>query len=101
MTGLRECEGFEVVGPDGRVGVVERILFEDGDRDVAPAVLVVRVGLFGRRILDASDVLAVDPRRRRITVPGSPRPVVREALVEMKEHRDGRVPECTSRGTAP
>lgn len=86
-TALCDCEGFQVDSPDGRVGFVERILFEDPDTDDAPAALVVRVGLFGRNtlLLDAADVRAVDLRRRRVTVPASPRVLAPGALLRLKD----------------
>jgi hypothetical protein len=95
---LCDSEGFQVDSPDGRVGFVERILFEDLDTDDAPAALVVRVGLFGRNtlLLDAADVRAVDLRRRRVTVPASPRVLAPGALLRLKE-RDEFAPECRRR----
>jgi hypothetical protein len=85
-TALSDCEGFQVGSADGRVGFVERILFEDPDTDDAPAALV-RVGLFGRNtlLLDAADVRAVDLRRRRMTVPASLRVLAPGALLRLKE----------------
>ena len=90
-TALRECEGFQVFSPDGRLGVVERILYEDPDTDAAPAAIVVRTGLFARDsvLLDAAEVCAVDLRRRRVAVPASPRILARTALLHLRPRQNG------------
>lgn len=90
-TTLRECEGFQVFSPDGRLGVVERILYEDPGTDAAPAALAIPTALFGRDsvLLDAAEVCAVDVRRRRVAVPASPRVLARTALLHLREPREG------------
>lgn len=65
---LRQCHGFRVDWADGRVGIVEDVLY-GADRD-RPAALAVRVGLFGRRVdlVDVEEVAALVPRARRVVL---------------------------------
>jgi hypothetical protein len=60
------------MSPDGRLGVVDHLLFDDPDEDAAPAVIAVRTGLFARHelLVAATDVTGVDPRRRRLSIRG-------------------------------
>ncbi len=63
---LRNCQGFRVDGPTGKVGVVEDVLF--GSDPAEPAALVVRAGLFGTRVevVSVEDVADLDPQRTRM-----------------------------------
>lgn len=65
---LRRCHGFRVDWADGRVGIVEDVLY-GADRE-QPAALAVRVGLFGRRVdlVDVDEVEALAPRARRVVL---------------------------------
>lgn len=63
---LSRCKDFQVFSPQGPLGVVQEIRYSS--RQDRPDVLVVRSGLFGRRVL----VIAVErvqeiiPREQRI-----------------------------------
>jgi hypothetical protein len=63
---LGHCEGFRVVGPQGRIGLVEAVLGEEDE----PEALVVRTGLFGTRasVLPVADVDFVEPRAECVVV---------------------------------
>lgn len=82
---LRHCEGFQVSGPDGRIGSVALVLSSGGRIDG----LVIRTGLLRARTMfvPVDSVVSVTPRRCRVelgTVPDSVRApishVVREAV---------------------
>jgi hypothetical protein len=67
------CEGFQVWGPDGRLGVVAEVLpgcSPDESR------LVVAGGLFRRRslIVPVELVAEVEPERKRIVLASLPQP---------------------------
>jgi hypothetical protein len=63
---LCRCEGFRVDTPEGRLGLVEAVMFRT--RPDEPDALVVRAGVLGRRlvIVPIDDVEDVLPRRKRI-----------------------------------
>lgn len=67
---LDRFPGFQIVSPEGRVGVVEDV------RSARPGAeaLVVRTGPFKRRLLSipVDDVFEVVPARRRVLVRTSP-----------------------------
>jgi len=68
---LRHCEGFRVVGPEGRLGLVEVVL---DDEEGNPEELGVVGGLFGTRaaFVRVADVAAIDARAERIRLrPGA------------------------------
>ena len=68
---LRHCEGFRVVGPEGRFGIVEVVL---EDEEGNPEELGVVGGLFGTRaaFVRLADVAGIDARAERITLkPGT------------------------------
>jgi hypothetical protein len=69
---LRRCEGFRVDGPDGRIGHVRGIRFDDA---AEPNALEVRAGLLGRRtlLIPAADIVKAVPEERRLLLAGSPR----------------------------
>lgn len=62
---LRHCQGFQVFGPDGRVGFVEAV-HKVGDH----VDIVIAAGLFRHRTLVAHDrdVDELDVARRRVNV---------------------------------
>jgi hypothetical protein len=64
---LGRCVGFDVYGPDGRVGTVAHIRFGAVDR---PDAVVVRSGLFIRRftVIRWEHVDHVERSRRRLTL---------------------------------
>ena len=65
---LRYCHGFRVETPDGRLGIVEDVLYgEDLQR---PMALAVRGGLFGQRVelVPVEKVDAIEPDRKRLTL---------------------------------
>jgi hypothetical protein len=63
---LRRCEGFLVETPTKRVGRVAGVRY--GERSNEPAVLEVRAGLLGRKLLliPVEDVSEIAPERRRV-----------------------------------
>jgi hypothetical protein len=65
---IRNCHGFRVYSPRGRLGIVEDVLY-GGDPD-RPAALAVRGGLFGRRVevVPVESVEEISPRQTRIAV---------------------------------
>ena len=60
---LRNCQGFRVDGPAGKVGVVEDVLF--GPDPAEPAALLVRAGLFGLRmeVVAVERIASLDPQQ--------------------------------------
>jgi hypothetical protein len=69
---LRRCHGFRVDTPEGRVGVVEDVLY--GAEHDRPSALVVRTGLLRQRreLIPIDDVDAVEPRRERVVLCARP-----------------------------
>lgn len=65
---LTGCVGFAVRSTQGKLGIVDAVLF--GDDSSQPSALSVRRGRFARgvRIIDAADVSDVDTRARRVAV---------------------------------
>jgi hypothetical protein len=72
---LGHCEGFRVVGPAGRVGLVEAVVGEEDD----PEALVVRTGLFGTgvAVVPVGAVELVEPRAERVVLRAAPEQVWR------------------------
>jgi hypothetical protein len=68
---LRECHGFRVDSPRGRIGLVEDVLFDDRERVSA---LRIAAGMTGRRMLviDANDVACIYPSERRLRMHAQP-----------------------------
>jgi hypothetical protein len=61
---LRQCEGFIVETPGGRVGIIEEIRYHStADR---PDYLVVRAGRIGRRqiLIPVREIEEIIPRRQ-------------------------------------
>lgn len=85
---LRSCEGFDVWGPGGRVGIVAQVRERD---------LVVAAGLFRRRVLVAplSSVVEIEPDRKRLLLAYDP------AAVTIREHPDGDVIEVRRPARSP
>jgi hypothetical protein len=77
---IRHCEGYRVDGAGGRLGFVDHVR---GAGDDCSAVLAVRAGLLGRRLLLVSeaDIAQIVPRAERIwlrtpaTIVGSESPL--------------------------
>ncbi len=69
VTGLlRDCRAYRVDGPEGRFGVVRRVVLEgDGGR---PPHLVVTMGLFIIRTvrIPIADIVEIRPDLRRVVV---------------------------------
>jgi hypothetical protein len=70
---MRNCHGFRVDTPDGRLGIVEDVLY--GEDPGRPAALAVRGGVFGARveIVPTEDLEEIDPRRALVTLVPRPR----------------------------
>lgn len=68
---LRQCHGFWVETPGGRLGIIEDVLYE-ADLERASA-LAVRGGLFGQRVelVPVEDVDVIEPHRKRLTLDAS------------------------------
>jgi hypothetical protein len=68
---LAHCEGFQVDGPDGRIGVVEHVVYES--RLEVPDVVSVASGRWRLRSTDVpiADVLEVRPEQERLVVAGA------------------------------
>jgi hypothetical protein len=64
---LAHCRGFQVESADGRLGSVVDTLLAADDR---PRGVVVRVGLFRKRVVfvSAEAVTAVQPDQRRVVI---------------------------------
>jgi hypothetical protein len=77
---LRSCEGFDVWGPTGRVGVVA---------EVRGRALAVAAGLFRRRLLlvPVAAVVQMEPDRKRLLIEYDP------TVVAIREHAEGDVVE--------
>jgi hypothetical protein len=62
---LSQCHGFRVDSKEGRIGIVEDVLF---GADRRPAALSVRTGLLARKLvlIPVEDVERVIPRARRV-----------------------------------
>lgn len=65
---LAHCEGFQVEGPDGRIGVVDRVVYES--RLDVPDVVSVASGLWRLHStrVPMADVLEVRPEQERLLV---------------------------------
>ena len=65
---LRRCDGFLVESPTKRIGRVEGIRYDE--RSNEPALLEVRAGFLGKRLLliKVEDISEIAPDRRRIVL---------------------------------
>jgi hypothetical protein len=81
---LCRCEGFRVDSPEGRVGLVEAVMFRT--RPDEPDALIVRIGVLGRRlaIVPIEDVEDVLPRRERVLLRRVPEPSGLDFLTELR-----------------
>lgn len=63
---LGHCEGFRVVDETRKLGIVEELVGPEGE----PDVLVVRGGLFAKRVyaVPVDDVLEIEPRAECIVL---------------------------------
>jgi hypothetical protein len=71
---LRQCEGFEVDSPDGRIGVVEGFRYHSGIEE--PDELEVRAGWLGRRLLviPVHEIEEIVVDEGRLVIRGVPAP---------------------------
>jgi hypothetical protein len=71
---LYRCEGFAVVSPNGRVGVVEEVRYGPSRRWDSPSELAVRAGRAGARqiIVPVEDIADVDPDGRLVRLRRAP-----------------------------
>jgi hypothetical protein len=80
---LDHCEGFEVQSPEGKVGVVESVVYAaDAAR---PAYLAVTGGrlLLRTAFVPCGDVVSIDARQTRLEVQARPtRPSLRTTVAE-------------------
>jgi len=81
---LEHSDGFQVFGPDGRIGFVARVL----SSDEGVAGLVIRTGLLRTRsvLVPAHEVRSVLPRRQRLELldtPRAPQPRISEFVREL------------------
>jgi hypothetical protein len=69
---LRNCQRFQVEAPDHRLGTVDDVGF---GADSEPAVLVVRAGLFKRRVghVPVDQIETIVPEEEKIILHRSPR----------------------------
>jgi hypothetical protein len=65
---LKNCHGFSVYTPRGRLGIVEEILYKAGPH--WPTALVVRGGVLGRRVEEVrvASIDEISPDDMRISV---------------------------------
>ena len=78
--GLDRCQGFQAIGPDGRVGVVAGV-HASADRGAADEIVIVS-GLFRPHVFVAgvADVVSVRRDRKRVMLSRNP--------VEMSARKD-------------
>ena len=71
---LGHCEGFRVDGPEGRLGIVEHVVYRS--RADRPDVVAVTSGLWRARTAEVpvADVTEVWPAQERLVVRGGLRP---------------------------
>jgi hypothetical protein len=99
---LRRCQGFRVDSPDGRVGVVEEVLY--ASRCDRPDVIAVRAGLLGRllRIVPVAEVAWILPGREQVVLHRSPRPTATEHVENRPEQpRAGGAREASRSSSEP
>jgi hypothetical protein len=65
---LRNCHGFRVETPSGRLGLVEDVVYGAGPE--RPSALAVRGGILGRKlsVVPVDAVETIEPGRKRLTV---------------------------------
>jgi hypothetical protein len=69
---LSHCEGFQVDSPEGRVGVVESVVYATSDR--RPAYLAVVSGrlLLRTTLVPCGEVVSIQPREARLNLRSRP-----------------------------
>jgi hypothetical protein len=69
---IRGCHGYLVESPNGRIGTVADVTFAADD--TTPTALVIRAGRASTRLLiiPISELTAIRPARRCVTLPESP-----------------------------
>lgn len=77
---LRGCCGYVVESPNGQIGTVADVRYGADPR--MPTALAIRAGLASTRLLiiPVSQMTAIRPTRRRITLRGSPEITASERL---------------------
>ena len=87
---LCHSEGFRVDTPSGRLGIVEEVRFRS--RHDRPDELVVRGGIFGRRVVNVpvAQVEQVEPRTRRIALAGDEERSHVDLLAQLRSRVRGR-----------
>jgi hypothetical protein len=95
---LARCEGFRVDTPEGRLGLVEAVMFKV--RPTEPDALIVRTGILGRRlvIVPIDDVADVTPRRQRIMLERVPEDTGADFVTEVRAHLRRLAAEGTTVG---
>jgi hypothetical protein len=93
---LGRCEGFEVDTPEGRLGIVEWLVF--GSRLDRPDAVAVRTGhvLHGSVLIPVDDVERVLPEEGRIILAVNPVPLGRVRTLHRR-----LVPGTTSKPSSP
>ena len=76
---LQMCLGFQVDGPNGRIGTVIGIAY--GNQTHRPDAIEIRVGLFHRIVIVVrpEEVIAADPSTQRLTLRSDPRALPSES----------------------
>jgi hypothetical protein len=86
---LTMCLGFQVDGPNGRIGTVIGLAY--GSQTHRPDAIEIRVGLFQRAVIvvPAEEVIAADSSTRRLTLRRDPRALPAERnLDEVRSRSD-------------
>lgn len=86
---LTMCLGFQVDGPNGRIGTVTGIAY--GSQTHRPDAIEIRVGLFERSVIvvPPGEVVAADPSTKRLMLRRDPRALPPERdLDEVRSRSD-------------
>jgi hypothetical protein len=98
---LCRSEGFRVDSPEGRLGLVEAVMFRV--RPDEPDALIVRAGVLGRRlvIVPIEDVADVLPRRERVVLKRVPDLGGADLLTELRARLRRLAAEGAAAGIRP
>ena len=98
---LCRSEGFRVDSPEGRLGLVEAVMFRV--RPDEPDALIVRAGVLGRRlvIVPIEDVADVLPRKERIVLKRVPDLGGADLLTELRARLRRLAAEGAAAGIRP
>ena len=98
---LCRSEGFRVDSPEGRLGLVEAVMFRV--RPDEPDALIVRAGVLGRRlvIVPIEDVADVLPRKERIVLERVPDLAGADLLTELRARLRRLAAEGATAGIRP